>query len=186
MPPDLLLEPKSARSESPTVTPGSGDKATLAAGIGAVAVVTLFLWIIHDRYLPIMENWFSSYGQLMHDGKLPYRDFYFFTQPLSLLISWAVYGINDKMIYLRYFGFLERVCLTGALYFLISRRFSPVASFWATVLPMLFFLAYCSEAFFTYLVTCCLFFTLSLIFLELAFEKRGASNRFLFWAGFAA
>jgi hypothetical protein len=186
MPSDLAIEPKSARSEVQTVAPGPENKATFAAGIGAVAIVTLFLWIIHNRYLPIAENWFSYYGKLMHDGKLPYRDFYFFTQPLSLLISWAVYGISDKMIYLRYFGFLERVCLTGALYFLISRRFSPVASFWATVLPMFFFLAYCSEAFFTYLVTCCLFFILSLVFLELAFEKQETSQRFFFLAGFAA
>src|SRR6266851_4168571 len=185
MPPQLALEPESAAADR-AIRPATGRTHVLAAGVCAVGVVTLFLWIIHDRYLPIMEDWFSYYGKLMHDGKLPYRDFYFFTQPLSLLISWAVYGISDHMIYLRYFGFLERVCLTGALYFLMSRKFSPTASFGATVVSMLFFLSYCSEALFTYLVTCCLFFVISLVFLELAFEKQERSNWFLFLAGFSA
>src|SRR5262249_38079831 len=135
----------------------------LLSGVGAVGVVTLFMWMTVNRYLPIVEDWFSYYGMLMHQGKLPYKDFYFFTQPMSMLISWVVYGIGDKMIYLRYYGVLERVCLTSCLYFLISRRFSAAASFWATVVSMLVFLTYCSEAFFTYLVTCCLFFVASLV-----------------------
>jgi hypothetical protein len=176
-----------------TLAPASGigtasaPQPKLAGGICAVAVVGLLLWITHNRYLPIVDGWFSEYAKLMHDGKLPYRDFYFFTQPLSLLISWAVYGISDQMIYMRYYGILERVCLTAALYFLISRRFSASASFWATVVPMLVFLTYSTEAFFTYLVTCCLFFVLSLLCLHLALTKvTPARLMWFFLAGVSA
>src|SRR5712691_11500520 len=159
----------------------------LVGGICAVAVVSLFLWIVHNRYLPITEGWFSYYGKLMHDGKLPYRDFYFFTNPISLLISWAVYNISDKMIYMRYYGVVERVFLTAALYFLISRRFSAGASFWASVVSMLVFLSSATEAFFTYLVTCCLFFVVGLICLQLASAKGAPAKMiYLFFAGMSA
>jgi hypothetical protein len=178
-------------AETPTPASGIGTASPrhpkLAGGICAVAVVGLFLWLTHNRYLPIVEGWFSEYAKLMHDGKLPYRDFYFFTQPLSLLISWMVYGISDQMIYMRYYGIVERVCLTAALYFLISRRFSAPASFWATIAPMLVFLTYSTEAFFTYLVTCCLFFVLSLLSLHLALTTvTPARLMWFFLAGVSA
>jgi len=186
MPTGTAFETEPLNKEELVSSASGRNHLTLAAGIGAVAVVTVFLWLIRDRYLPIVENWFSSYAQMMHAGKLPYKDFYFFTQPLSLLIAWTVYGIGDKVIYLRYYGFAERMALTGSLYFLLSRRFSPAASFWATVVSVLVFMTYVTEAFFTYLVTCCLFLVLSLVFLHAGLKAKKRSSWYLLLAGVSA
>ncbi|HLJ48816.1 MAG TPA: hypothetical protein VKU01_22520 [Bryobacteraceae bacterium] len=182
---ETLPSPRSGAVETQIVPEASGVEAPgkLLGGVFAVSVVGLFMCLIVNRYLPIQEGWFSYYAQLMHAGKLPYRDFYFFTQPISLGISWLVYSISDKMIWMRYYGLVERLCLTAALYYLISRRFSAKASFWATVVPILVFLSYRSEAFFTYLVTCCLFFVLSLICLLLAHLKPERESALLLLAG---
>ncbi len=113
-------------------------RAKLLAGTLTVAVMSVFLIFLHNRYLPIHEGWFSYYGYLMRQGKMPYRDFYFFTQPLSLLISELFVG--DHLINLRRFGLIERIVLAGMLYFLLSRKYSPMASFWATLVSDAFLL----------------------------------------------
>jgi hypothetical protein len=48
--------------------------AKLLAGTLTVAVMSVFLIFLYDRYLPIHEGWFSYYGYLMRQGRMPYRD----------------------------------------------------------------------------------------------------------------
>jgi len=152
-------------------------------GCLTVAVVGVFLWLIHNRYYPIQEGWFSYYAELMSRGKLPYRDFYFFTQPISLWIAQAVYTVSDHVIAMRYYGFAERLVLTAALYYFLSRRFSAPASLLATIVSMLSLLTYRTDAFFTYLMTCCLFSLACLIFLYRAFSGRDRALASLLAAG---
>src|SRR5579864_5758151 len=151
MPTDYFLREDSAGVE-PHIPRAQAEPtgAKYLAGTLAVAVMSVFLIFIHNRYLPIHEGWFSNYGYLMRQGKMPYRDFYFFTQPLSLFISQLFVG--DHLINLRRFGLVERIVLAGMLYFLLSRRFSAMASFWATITSLMFFGTYISDALFTYLV----------------------------------
>jgi len=148
-----------------------------------VAVVGVFLWLIHNRYYPIQEGWFSYYAELMSRGKLPYRDFYFFTQPISLWIAQAVYTVSDHMIAMRYYGLAERLVLTAALYYFLSRRFSAPASLLATIVSMLSLVTYRTDAFFTYLMTCCLFSLTCMVFLYHAFRGRGRPFAGLIVAG---
>ncbi len=122
----------------------------LLSGSLAVAIVALFMGFIFNRYIPINEGWFHYYSWLMHKGEMPYRDFWFFGQPVSLWIAWLVAG--DHLINTRIFGLVERIVLSGMLYFLLSRQFSPKACFLATVTSMIVFLSYLTEGFFTYLV----------------------------------
>src|SRR5664279_3902526 len=110
---EQYLIPDDASGVVPVLMPNVSTlprRATLLAGALAVVVVSVFLIFLHDRYLPIHEGWFSYYGYLMRQGKIPYRDFYFFGQPISLFISKLFVG--DHLINLRRFGLVERIALT--------------------------------------------------------------------------
>jgi hypothetical protein len=145
------------------------DPMLLAGGVVSVGLVLFFILLIHNRYLPIQEGWFSYYAYLMHQGKFPYRDFYFFTQPISLLISQAIFSFGDKFIYFRYYGIAEHTALTLALYYLLSRYFSVAAAVCGTVGSIFLFTSYCTDALFSYLYTCLLFLVMALIYFQRAY-----------------
>lgn len=150
--------PASYPETAPRVSKPAGH---LFTGALAVFVVSLFMAFIFNRYLPINEGWFHYYAWLMHKGQMPYRDFWFFGQPVSLFYAWLFAG--DHLINLRIFGLVEQILISGMLYFLLSREFSPKACFLATVLAMMVFLSYLTEGFFSYLVDALLLLMIALI-----------------------
>jgi len=156
----------------------------LFVGVLTVAVISVFLIFLHNRYLPIHEGWFSYYGSLMRQGKLPYRDFYFFAQPVTLFISELF--TSDHLISLRRFGLIERITLAGMLYYLLSRKFSPMASFWATIVSLLFFGTYISDAFFSFLADSLVALVGAMIFVYQAYTHPKYQRVYLLLAGVCA
>jgi len=90
-----------ASGSQPTVARGNG---VMLGGLLAVSTLLIWLLIIYNRFLTPHEGWFSYYGLLMKSGKVPYRDFYFFTQPVHLLIARVVSEFGDKLIYFVFTG----------------------------------------------------------------------------------
>jgi Dolichyl-phosphate-mannose-protein mannosyltransferase len=133
----------------------------LVTGSLVVFVLALFMGFIFNRSLPINEGWFHYYAWLMHKGQMPYRDFWYISQPFDLCIAWLFAG--DHLINLRIFGLVERIVLSGLLYFLLSRQFSPKASFLATLVSMMVLLTYLTEGFFTFLIDSLFFLVAGLI-----------------------
>lgn len=174
-----LVEPETVAEKRarPFFTPTSH----LLAGALAVLLPALFMSFIFNRYIPINEGWFHYYSWLMHKGQMPYRDFWFFGQPVSLWIAWFVAG--DHLINTRLFGLVERIVLCGMLYFLLSRQFSPKACFLATVTSMMVFLSYLTEGFFTYLVDSLWFLIAALICVYEAQTHSRHYRSILFLAG---
>ncbi|MBV9295104.1 MAG: glycosyltransferase family 39 protein [Acidobacteriaceae bacterium] len=128
----------------------AGNAGHLFTGSLVVLLLALFMGFIFNRSLPINEGWYYYYAWLMHKGQFPYRDFWFISQPFDLCIAYLFAG--DHLINLRIFGVVERIALTGMLYFLLSRHFSARASFLATLLSMVMLLTYLTEGFFTFLI----------------------------------
>ena len=155
-------------------------------GLAAVGIVLVWLLIIYNRFLTPHEGWFSYYGLLMKSGKVPYRDFYFFTQPFHLLVAWVVSSFGDKLIYFRIYGVLDRVVLTSLLYYLLSRQFSATAALCGTVASSFFFLAYPTDALMSYLYTCLLFLLASLACLHKAWSTPAHRSAWMFAAGVMA
>ena len=166
--------------------PATASRAVWIGGLLSVGLVLSWLLLIYNRYFVVNEGWFSYYGWLMNNGRMPYRDFYFFTQPISLLISQALAGFGDRLIYFRYYGLAERAVLTAALYYLLSREFSVAASVCGTVASSFLFLAYATDALFSYLYTCLLFFVLALVCLQKAWRSAVRRDVWMILAGVAA
>ena len=120
------------------------------------------------------------YTLLTQKGLLPYRDFYFFTQPISLIIAQLISKFGDGYMLYRYYGMVERSLLILALYFLISKHFSPKATFVAVVTSAFLYSSFNIDILYTYYQTTLLFFLLSLICLQRGIESR---RRWLFDCG---
>lgn len=153
----------------------------LFAGTLVVVVLALYMSFIFNRNLPINEGWFYYYSWLMHKGQMPYRDFWYFTQPYSVIVSWLFAG--DHLINLRIYGLVERIALSGMLYFLLSRQFSPKASFLSTLVSMIVLLNYPTEGFFTFLIDSLTFFVAGLICVYEAQNRPHRENWLLVLAG---
>lgn len=177
-----MVEPQVTTAASPSVELRSKTQAShLLTGALCVGLMALFLSFIFNRYLPINEGWFQYYSWMMHSGKVPYRDFWFFGPPVSLI--WTYLFSGDHILNLRIFGLLIRILLTGMMYFLLSRQFSPRASFLATIVSMAIFLSYISESFFTYLVDSFLFLVAGLICVSEAQVHPRRQSLIVFLAG---
>jgi hypothetical protein len=168
---------------------------------GLISFLIGYNLLFNFNFLPLTEGWFSSYAQLIINGKVPYRDFYLYLTPLYVwLISLITYIFGSSLFALRVFGVLI-TCSIGFLLFKIFKfKFSPAASFVGATIATLYYQsgnAYISYDF-TQVLT--LFSLLSFFFLLTAeqsvnpFEQVGedpntkASKAYisLFFAGFFA
>jgi hypothetical protein len=131
------------------------------------------MWTIHDRFIPIQEGWMQYYSLMTQKGLLPYRDFYYFTQPIPLFIAQFISKFGDSYILYRYYGMMERSILILSLYFLIAKHFSPTATFLAVITSAFLYQSFNIDLLYTYYQTTLLFFFLSLIFLQ-----RGTGSQY--------
>ncbi len=108
--------------------------------ICAVSVVLFYNYLYSFSFLPITEGWFTVYGKLINEGMLPYKDFYLYLTPFyPLLISKFIGIFGDAFISLRFFGFVITMLITSLLFFILSRRFKPVPSMFASVICMFYY-----------------------------------------------
>lgn len=139
--------------------------------VTVILLVSLML-TIYNRFIPIQEGWMQYYSLLTQKGFLPYKDFYYFTQPIPLFIVELISKFSGGYIYFRYYGMVERVILVVALYFLLAKHFSQSATFIAVIASSFLYQSFNVDILYTYYQTTLLFFLLSLICLQ-----RGADSR---------
>lgn len=107
---------------------------------GASSVLGIYNLLFFNRYFPLTEGWFSAYGSLILQGKVPYRDFYVFLTPLyplQVAAFMAVFG--SHFIALRILGVGVIVVMTATLFLIYARWFPPFAAAFATVVSMVYY-----------------------------------------------
>ncbi|MCE0498608.1 MAG: glycosyltransferase family 39 protein [Methylacidiphilales bacterium] len=164
-------------------TDAVGFRAELRYIVLSCVTVGFLLWIVYNRYLPISDGWFAYFGDIMNKGKLPYRDFYFFTQPLSLFLSQVIVHLGGNLICFRYYAIAERLLLTAVVYLILRQNFSRLASFVGTTVANMGMDCYELDALFTYHYTCLLWLNLAILFLGRALDGSKSRARDLFLAG---
>jgi hypothetical protein len=93
-----------------------------------VALVPLaaFNLIIFNRYLPLTEGWWETYGYLYNSGLRPYRDFDLAFSPLFPLVNAGLLKLfGDSFFALRLFGVAVFLAAVLLLQLLAERLFSP-------------------------------------------------------------
>lgn len=100
-------------------------------------LLTLFTLLYHwyfNRFAPITEGWFNTYAAAMQNGKVPYKDFYFFITPLYLYIYLGIMTLfGGAFIVQRIYGIGERIAINGLMYFTLARFFKPATAVFACI-----------------------------------------------------
>lgn len=73
---------------------------------------------------PISEGWNVNYAELFLHGKMPYRDFYYYLPPLSLLLDTILWKLSfGFLIVYRFWYLVQRIAIYLLLYRLLCRYF---------------------------------------------------------------
>lgn len=102
--------------------------------------ITVFYFSIYwNRVIPYTDGWGLSYSNLLFDGKLPYKDFYYYLPPLNLIIDAVIWKLSFNSILLyRFWRIVERITIVLYLYRLLCKITKPsiaaLASFFGIIL----------------------------------------------------
>lgn len=77
-----------------------------------------------NNTFPLSEGWFIYYAELMQQGKVPYKDFYYFLPPLNILVDWVFWKLSfGYWIIYRAWYLVERISIYLLMYNLLCRYF---------------------------------------------------------------
>lgn len=83
-----------------------------------------FIWL--NRSFTMTEGWAFFYNGLIEEGKVPYRDFYYYLPPLNLLVDYIIWKVSAGYFFIyRLIRLAERVLLVEIMYSLISKKVNP-------------------------------------------------------------
>lgn len=115
--------------------------AAIWLGLTSVLIVIgAYNLIFFNKFFPLTEGWFSAYAHLLNSGKTPYKDFYLFLPPLyplQLAVFTRIFG--EGFIALRILGIGLILSMSGCLYLIYSRWFSPYIAAFATIVSIAYY-----------------------------------------------
>lgn len=115
---------------------GISRKRIILAALLVIAIVS-YSMIYFSKTFPITEGWGINYSILMDEGYIPYRDFFYYSMPLNLLIDKLLWAISfDSFFLFRLYRLIERLVMFLVLFFMLSRpRFKfPLWIVWLSCL----------------------------------------------------
>lgn len=90
----------------------------------ALAVIVYnFTWL--NKTFTMSEGWSRVYISMMSEGKVPYRDFYYFLPPLNLLIDTIFWKLSFGYFFVfRLWRLAERILIIELMYHLVNKKLS--------------------------------------------------------------
>src|SRR5262249_38879694 len=94
---------------------------------GALMVSLVYLFFVAfwwNKYFSPVSGWFEYPGQLMGQGKIPYRDFYVFIPPLHLFETWVIQQLFGNAFWIeRIPGILQRLAISLTVMAWLARQY---------------------------------------------------------------
>jgi hypothetical protein len=138
---------------------------TILAFVILTVIVLLFHSFYYNKYFGIQDGWGNVYVAYIQQGKIPYRDFYLFSQPYSVLLSYTLaHFFGNTVFVLRSWGVLERVVIAFVLYLIFRRLLIPAVALLIGVVATIFGTGTFVEYVYEYGQTCFVFILLSTYF----------------------
>lgn len=137
----------------------------------------IFNLCFFNRYFPLSEGWWETYGYLINKGLMPYKDFYLAFPPLFIFYNAWLIKITSSFYCLRLIGVLFFCCNVILAQILLENFFERKIASVAALLASLFLLmdqTFIPKDYHTYTKT---FATLSLILLCLIGKNFLQSNK---------
>ena len=160
-------------------------KKKIMAGFFLAIIVVFYnlLWI--NRTFTMAEGWSKVWCALVANGKVPYKDFYYYLPPLNLIIDLIFDSISaEYFIVYRILRLLERVIIVEVLFVILNRKMPIFYSVMACFLATVFASANPMDVGGDYNQTAQLFIILWMAFLHKSIELDDKNKRlFLFFSG---
>lgn len=135
--------------------------------LALLALTALYHLPYFNRFAPITEGWFHTYASAVAEGKVPYRDFYFFITPLYLYFFVGFIKVfGGGFIVARIYGIFERVFLTATLYTILTKYFKPLIVAFACFSAFILYSNHNADIIYSYYQTATLFSLFSVLFLS--------------------
>lgn len=105
------------------------------------AIVFLFNMIFFNRYFPLTEGWWQTFGNLINQGSVPFKDFNAVIPPAFMYFnSILLHILGDQIIFFRILGVLLRVLnvflLQKFLQYFFSSKIACLAALFASFLSI--------------------------------------------------
>jgi Uncharacterized membrane protein (DUF2298)/Dolichyl-phosphate-mannose-protein mannosyltransferase len=145
-------------SEGATTLQGrDGSRLRLLGAVYAVGICALYMMFFWKRFFPIQEGWLHYMGMQIAIGKVPYRDFYLFLQPIYPLEFAALYRLfGNAFIVSRMIGVIERCSICLVLYLWLSQMFPVRRALFAALVTLAIFSSNVTDVVYGYYQTCLL------------------------------
>ena len=96
--------------------------------------IAVFHLIYFNKAFPASEGWHITYVKLMQEGKMPYRDFYYYLPPLDLFVSDMFWKLSfGSYLTYRAWRLIERILIAELMFILLHKRTRPVIAMMASV-----------------------------------------------------
>ncbi|OGT06298.1 MAG: hypothetical protein A2103_00500 [Gammaproteobacteria bacterium GWF2_41_13] len=142
-------------------------------------LVLIFNLTFFNRYFPLSEGWWETYGYLINKGLVPYKDFNLAFPPLVPLVNaFLLKYVSGNFFVLRLIGVflfsLIPLILQRCLEFLFDRRLSAIVILFATFL-MISNIVFIAKDYHTYVL---IFVALTLLLGQEILSLKGRVNNF--------
>lgn len=100
----------------------SASRKRIVLAVLLVVAIASYSMIYFSKTFPITEGWGVNYSILINEGYVPYRDFFYYSMPLNLLIDKVLWAISfDSFFVFRFYRLIERLVMFLVLFFMLSR-----------------------------------------------------------------
>lgn len=100
-----------------------------------IVIVGSYSLLYFNNTYPISEGWGINYAELLFQGKVPYRDFYYYLPPLNLLIDALFWKLSfGLLLVFRGWYLLQRIVIYVLVFRLLMRFFNRHHAFLACAL----------------------------------------------------
>lgn len=108
--------------------------------LGIATLLYNLVWV--NKTFVMSENWSQVYSQLIDQGKVPYRDFYYYLPPFTLFYDYVFLKLSFGyyLIY-RLWRLAERILCVELMYFLTIKKVKPYYAFITCFLAIVLFSA---------------------------------------------
>lgn len=104
-------------------------KEKIIYGVILAIAIALYNFVWLNRTFTMSEGWTRVYISLINNGKLPYRDFYYFLPPLNLLVDAVFWKFSfGYFLIFRIWRLAERLLITELIYNLVSKKVNSFLS----------------------------------------------------------
>lgn len=148
-----------------------------------LGILSVYHYYFLNRFFPIQEGWFQYYAHQINSGKVLYRDFYMYLQPLFPLQIAVLSNLFDNTFILyRYYGLAERLLLAAITYLIVVRFVKPQHAFVATLTGVVVYTSNMQDIIYGYYQTCLLFTILVLYCAIRYYEALQQEENDVVWA----